>query len=88
MKVSDIRDRFRRTFNNQPNFMSPNVIRYGSRGDWLYELSWGEGIGGGKMFGVTVIHKRMGRDHDQSQCFSTKSEAETHIAKLVNVEPA
>ena len=39
------------------NFMTPNVIRYGETDNFYYELSKGQGISGGDIYGVTVITK-------------------------------
>ena len=69
---------FNRTFRGQKNFLTPNVIRYGQRDDYYYELSSGKGMGDSDMFGVTVILSN-GKKTGLSTCFDTQDHAEQFI---------
>ena len=65
------------------NFMTPNVERYGQQGDFVYELSSGEGFTGGTIYGVTVVDLRtMKHRNDLSEMFHSYSEANDYINDL------
>lgn len=65
------------------NFLTPTIIIYRYRCDYLIELSYGEDIGGAGMFGVTVVDCKK-QEHRRDLCglFKTRKEANTHINKL------
>lgn len=63
--------------------MTPEVIRYGQKGNFVYELSTGDKCLGNEMFGVTVAELNgnapsIGRS-DLSTCLHSKEEAEEYI---------
>ena len=65
------------------NFMTPEVIRYGQQGDYVYELSRGGGFYGSPMFGVTVVDLRTDKHRtDLSECFTSLVDSEEYIADL------
>jgi len=67
------------------NFMTPNVIRYGSAGQFIYELSSGRNINDtGLMYGVTVKH-RNGDSTDLSVACITQQEALDYIRTLATL---
>lgn len=91
LSTFDIRRKFRIAYRGAPNFMTPDVIRFGQKRDKLYELSTGKGIGGTPIWGVTVISVYGHKLHDLSECFSTRLDAERYIqglSKATSNEPA
>ena len=80
MQQKEIANVFSKVFHGRPNFMTPTVVRYGVKPPYLYELSKGEGIGGGTVYGVTVIgihdHKH---DIPKSRLFHSLTEANEYI---------
>lgn len=70
---------FHRAFNGQPNFITPDILKRGKRGRMIYEISSGQGLGGGTIYGVTVLELSGLRRRDLSSCFSDLSEAERYI---------
>ena len=83
MTPDKVKDHFDKVFNGQPNPLTPDVIRYGSRHKYLYELTTGTGITGQPIFGVTVIHKdKTEHDHELSEVFQSRQDAETYIHNL------
>ena len=81
MTPTEIRAVFMRRFNNQKNFMTSTVIRYGKKKDLLYELSTGRGFMDSQLFGVTVLTVD-GKRTNLSQSFSKKTDAEYYISSL------
>lgn len=81
----DIGARFRKVIPNKNPF-TPTIIQYQYAGDYMVELSHGEAMGGGELYGVTVVHttKKEYR-HDLSQCFATRKEARTHINTIAQL---
>ena len=71
---------FHQAFNGQPNFITPDILKRGKRGRMVYEISSGEGFGGGTIYGVTVLELSGLRRQDLSACFSDLSEAECYVA--------
>jgi len=79
----DIKIMFKIAYNGNPNIMTPDVIKYGSRGNFVYELSVGEGFDRDNVYGVTVLDRINGeKRHDLSKCFGTEDKAYTYIQKL------
>lgn len=84
---------FKRTYGNVGNFMTPNLIEYGLIAPYMaYELSKGEGIGGGTIYGVTVLRSKYGKPTEKlrelSECFETIALAKRHISKIIEQEKA
>lgn len=87
-EVDQAKTIFKRTYGRQGNFMTPNLIRYGLIAPYMaYELSSGEGINGGQLYGVTVLRSKFGKPIEKmrqiSQAFGTLAEAEAHINNLI-----
>ncbi len=70
---------FRKAFGSDANFMTPRIMERGSTASHHWELSTGEGIFGGELFGVTVLTLDGERTNDLSQSFSSETEARTFI---------
>lgn len=81
MNNTEIKDTFNRVYNGQKNFMTPNVLRYGKRGKYIYELSDGEAfMRKGRIYGVTVLTTDGEKSGGSS--FQSKQEAEDYIKSL------
>lgn len=79
MTDAEIARVFREKFNGRKNVLTPDVIRYGKRGPYIYELSSGERMDGGRMYGVTVIELGVGLRHDLCRSFRQREIAEAFI---------
>ena len=87
MTTDQVRQIFNRTFNGNRNFMTPVFIRYGRRGDFLYELSTNEARDHdvfGRIYGVTVLTVE-GEKTTLNECFDTLEGAENYIASLSTI---
>ncbi len=73
---------FRKAFGSTANFMTPGVMERGSTASHHWELSTGEGIFGGELFGVTVLTLDGERTNGLSQSFSSETEARQHIYSI------
>lgn len=86
MDQMQIRQAFHDVYNGQPNIMTPHRHRYGKKGPFLYELSSGQGIVSGTIWGVTVLeysgHGRAKRRPDLSGCYESREKAERRISRL------
>ncbi len=75
-------------YGNSPNIMSPNIHarRMIAAGRLAVELSSGAGIfPGTEIWGVTVLDSAdIQQDHDLSQSFGSREEAESYIESLRN----
>lgn len=84
----EIRMVFKRILPNQ-NFMTPRVLRYGSRrnGRYLFELSVGEGFQRNTIYGMTLLKKTdHGYEHVHDMCaggFHDQQEAWDHLNKVI-----
>ena len=76
LSASDV---FRRAYGGQPNFMTPNILKYGKRGKMVWELSAGRGLAGAPIYGVTVIELPMIKRHDLSEYFDSYDAAIAYI---------
>jgi hypothetical protein len=70
-----------------PNFMTPDVIRYGETPSHIFELSEGTDLKGQPIYGVTVIDWAIhpsDRKHniELSEMFYSREFAEAYIADL------
>lgn len=88
LSQTDIRNLFRAAFDGGKNFMTPDVIQYGQKGPWVYELSLGEGFDRRPIYGVTVLTRRGEKRHDLSVCMHSLSAAKLYIASLGKVADA
>ena len=90
MNQDVIRRTFERVYNNARNFMTPDILRFGIRGHFIYELSSGRGIEPGTtIFGVSVLEldeqKRPSsamKRRDLSGCYPTRALAHRAIDRL------
>jgi hypothetical protein len=64
------------------NLITPDVLGYGVRGIFAYELSEGTGFGTNPLYGVTVLELTGERRNDLSQMFHSIEEADEYIKKL------
>ena len=65
------------------NFMTPMVMSYWISGDYIAELSQGDGFDGSGIFGVTVVNgETMTHDHEKSMSFADHKEALDYIKSL------
>lgn len=55
LATESIQQKFSSYFNGNKNAMTPNVIEYGQKGRYIYDLSSGGIFRGKKMHGVTVL---------------------------------
>jgi hypothetical protein len=74
-------------YGDSKNFMTPNVVKTGWCGKLrAFELSSGEGIMGGRIYGVSVVQLREDgtteRCYDLSQVFDSIRAANEYIAEL------
>lgn len=72
---SDIKSIFEDVYNDEPNIITPNVISYGRRSRFLYELASDDED---KLFGVTVIDIEKNKTN-LSRCFFDLEEARRYI---------
>lgn len=78
----DARAIFRKAVKGK-NIITPEVIAYEVAGDYVVELSVGEAMGSGKMYGVTVVTIKTGeRAIERDKCFYDRKEARTYINEL------
>ena len=73
---------FRQQFGDSPNVMTPTVLEHGTTTRHHWELSTGDGIFGGQLFGVTVLTLDGERTEGLSQSWSTETEAREFITTL------
>lgn len=65
------------------NFMTPDILAHEYAGHYVIELSRGAGIGGGLLYGVTVVDMATKEESNElSRCFDTRKEARTYINEL------
>lgn len=63
--------------------MTPEIVRYGQQGDYVYELSKGTGFSGEGIYGVTVVSSRTkGTRNDLNKMFYSYKEANDYINDL------
>ena len=79
MKAKDV---FKSVHYGEPNLMTPEVIEYGQRGRYVYELSRGDFMGRG-LFGVTVVDGiARARADNLSKCMRSLENARAYIESL------
>lgn len=82
MKTREIAKIFKKKFKS-PNFMTPNILGYVDRGNYLVELSTGRGMTG-QIYGVTVLKLGFGgpKNSDLSKMFHSLREANNYIESI------
>jgi hypothetical protein len=79
----------RKHFKGENNFLTPNIINreWAIKDKVAYELSTGEGFGGGKIWGVTVVEVEEGgatkQLYDLGGCCHSEEEAHDKIANII-----
>lgn len=73
---NDIKSMFEDVYNKKPNPLTPNIITYGRRSRFFYELSSSDDD---TMFGVTVIDINKKKHNDLCKCFFKLEEARRYI---------
>lgn len=87
--MSYISTAFKKAFNGEPNFLTPNIESHGKSGEYLWELSYGRGFSDNTIWGVTVLTKAGKKTSGISQGgFSTRGEAVDYILSLKTIEPS
>jgi len=82
MTQTQLRSMFRKAYNGDRNFLTPNVSHYGESAEHVYELSSGQAIQrNGRMFGVTVLTKA-GEKSALSTCFDNLQRAQEYADDL------
>lgn len=82
LQTHEIKQLFKTVFNNRPNPMTPDVIRYGQKRQFAFEISSGEFMGR-TMYGVTVINTLTKEtDRERSQSFTSLADCESFIAHM------
>jgi hypothetical protein len=67
------------------NPLTPEIMAYYTSGDYLVELSRGEGFGEGDVYGVTVVDsKTMQHNHNKSDMFYSRTGAVNYIKEIGN----
>lgn len=78
-KQSDLEHKFRKVLPHK-NFMTPTVMSFRQKGDYIIELSKGEGINGRDLFGVTVVNMHTKEhEHEMSTCFQSYEACNEYI---------
>ena len=86
MQHHEIKATFERVFNGQPNFMTPDVIGYGQRKDFIFEVSEGKGFDSKRIYGLTVLDLEGTKYHEYSGMYNTKAGVNNAVADLNNKE--
>ncbi len=85
MKPNEIKEIFQETFKGK-NMMTPDIIKFGESGGFIFELSEGTGFNREPIFGVTVLELTEGeapkRRSDLSQMFHNLTEAKDFAENL------
>ena len=84
--LKEIKFLFKTKFKDN-NIMTPDVIGYGNRGKYAYELSTGEGFGGETIYGITVIDiYTQEHNHDLSGMYPSMEKVSLALKLLNNGE--
>lgn len=86
-KSYSARQIIRKEYGKSRNIITPNIVKYGKiRKNKAYEISYGKGFTGGKLYGVSIasINKKgkTKRNYKQSKVFNSQSTAQRYINKL------
>lgn len=87
----DIVGEFRRWQSRHPNFITPRLLRVKPVGEYIIELSKGEGIRHEPLYGVTLLERKdyekfdnIGWKADASKPFYNLKEADRYFKSLVD----
>lgn len=84
MTNSQIKQLFKEVFNGNKNIITPNVLKYGTRGLFAFEISYGDGFDGETIYGVTLINKETRKhNHELSRSFNTRGEVTDYLADVI-----
>ena len=79
----DISQIFYRKYKGQRNIMTPKLIRYGHRGNYVYEVSQGTGMKNETIYGLTVInHNTLDSNAEYSGVFHAMGAVEARILTI------
>lgn len=87
MKITekDVED-FSKFFNHQCNFMTPTRVSIQRKGNYIIEVSRGEGFDHNPIYGVTVLERVKGHlqrpDKDLSKCCHSIKEVDDFIKEI------
>lgn len=71
MNNNEIKEMFKEVLGETKNPFTPEIQRYGKRGDFLYELSFGDTTRDSELlYGVTVLEKNEKGEYDHCHRFS------------------
>ena len=78
------RELFRSTFKGSTNFLTREVVTYGwvASGRHAYEISRGEGMGGGYLYGVTIIDADGTHNSDLSEAVHSLGAVEEKLQRI------
>jgi len=81
------RDLFRTLFKGEMNLFTREVVRYGwvASGRHAYEISKGESMGGGSMYGVTIIDANGTHNHDLSEAMHSMEEVDAKLQSIRDI---
>lgn len=88
MNRSSIRKAFLDVYNNNPNFMTPTIIKYGQKQPFIWELSTGRGIFNQRIYGVTILEIDPNSEqgykerHDLNQLFEDQESAVHYVKNM------
>lgn len=81
MTPTQVKAVFEEVYNGDTNFMTPDVLRFGCKGNLIYEISTGM-FGEVEMVGVTVLERNGTGWHrsKHSKMFESRGEANTYVS--------
>lgn len=86
MKKTQIQNKFKKHFNNHSNFMTPRVIDYKQKGNYLIEIAQGKDFNNVTIYGLTIIKEysngEMETMHNLNNCFYDMEELKNAISML------
>lgn len=80
-----VKTTYRKWQKEHPNFMTPELVKYERKGNYIIELSEGEDFNHKPFYGVSIIKDKgngeFETDHDSglNQSFHSRAEAEAHF---------
>lgn len=73
---------FEDRFEEERNFMTPEVVEYREIGGYAVEISRGDGMGWGSLYGVTILESD-GRRTNLSKPFGSLEHALSYLGRIV-----
>jgi len=74
---------FKKVYGTSTNFMTPNVLKRGVKGNFAYEISEGEGFNREPIFGVTFINRATEtQEYDLSKMVYSLQEANEYLEEV------